>query len=243
MQNKNKLNQPIGATIHNWTDALPPPRTKIVGQYCTIEPLNISAHAESLFNAFATDTENKNWTYMIDGPFDDFSAFQSWLKRIAISDNPLCHSIIDHKTNGAVGLASYMRINEKQGVIEVGSIQFSPLMQRTQIATEAMFLMMQSVFDELGYRRYEWKCDSLNEKSRNAALRLGFTFEGIFRQAIMYKGRNRDTAWYSIIDTEWPRLKQAFKLWLKPANFDSAGRQRTRLADLLSKQGSEHQHL
>ena len=236
MQNKNKLGQPIGASIIGWTNALPPPKSEMIGQYCKIVPLNVDAHAQALFAAFAKDTENKNWTYMFDGPFDDFATFESWLTHIAMNEDPLCHSIIDKQTNAAVGLASYMRIKKTHGVIEVGSIQFSPLIQRTRISTEAMFLMMQRVFDELGYRRYEWKCDSLNEKSRAAALRLGFIFEGIFRQAIIYKGRNRDTAWYSVIDSQWPSLKQTFKLWLDPTNFDSDGNQRTRLDDISAKE-------
>ena len=230
------MGQPIGASIIGWTNALPPPKSEMIGQYCKIVPLNVDAHAQALFDVFAKDTENKNWTYMFDGPFDDFATFESWLTHIAMNEDPLCHSIIDKQTNAAVGLASYMRIKKTDGVIEVGSIQFSPLIQRTRISTEAMFLMMQRVFDELGYRRYEWKCDSLNEKSRAAALRLGFTFEGIFGQAIVYKGRNRDTAWYSVIDSQWPSLKQTFKLWLDPTNFDSDGNQRTRLDDISVKE-------
>jgi RimJ/RimL family protein N-acetyltransferase len=134
-----------------------------------------------------------------------------------------------------VGVASYLRIEPQVGVVEVGHINYSPQLQKTPLATEAMFLMMRRVFDELGYRRYEWKCDALNTGSRCAALRLGFTFEGIFRQATIYKGRNRDTAWFSIIDTEWPTLKQAFEAWLAPANFDAQGQQRKRLTDLMSR--------
>lgn len=236
MQYKNTMNQPIGFSIENWDKALLPPRNKILGQYCRVEPLDIAAHAEPLFNSFVSDTENLNWTYLPYGPFDSFKAFESWLKEVTANDDPLFYSIIDVKTNIAVGLASYLRINPSQGAIEVGHIHFSPDLQRTPMATEAMFLMIQRVFDELGYRRYEWKCDSLNEKSRNAATRLGFTLEGVFRQAAMYKGRNRDTAWFSIIDSEWPRLKSAFKLWLSPSNFDSEGKQEMSLSDVLSKQ-------
>jgi len=143
----------------------------------------------------------------------------------------LFHAIIDNKTQSAVGVASYLRIDAPVGVIETGHIHYSPLMQQTPVATEAMYLMMRRVFDELGYRRYEWKCDSLNERSRNAALRLGFKYEGTFRQATMYKGRNRDTAWFSVIDKEWPSLKTAFEQWLEPGNFDG-GQQKISLARL-----------
>lgn len=147
------------------------------------------------------------------------------------------HAIIDLASGQAVGVASYMRIDPAHGAIEVGNINFSPRLQRTRVATEAMFLMMQRVFDELGYRRYEWKCDSLNAPSRAAALRYGFQFEGIFRRAIVYKKRSRDTAWFSIIDTDWPALKLAFQAWLDPANFDNAGQQRRSLGDCMAQQG------
>ncbi len=229
MKNINELGQPVGSAVQNWTKALPPPKTELSGEYCKIVPLDVNAHAKSLYNSFAKDSENKNWTYMIDGPFENFADFESWLINIASKKDPFFYSLINKDNNTVVGLASYLRINQSQGVIEVGNIHFSPALQRTPIATEIMFLMMKRVFEELGYRRYEWKCDSLNEKSRSAALRLGFTFEGVFRQAIMYKGRNRDTAWYSVIDSEWPRLKKAFQFWLNPTNFDSTGQQRMSL--------------
>jgi RimJ/RimL family protein N-acetyltransferase len=234
MKYKNELGQPVGFPVKEWREADFPPKTNMAGRYCEIVPLDVDAHAESLFNSFAKDTENKNWTYLPYGPFESFSSFKSWLSTLTDSNDPFFYSIINLKDNAVVGLASYLRITPPQGVIEVGHIHFSPLLQRTPMATEAMYLMMQRVFDELGYRRYEWKCDSLNEPSRRAALRLGFTFEGIFRQALMYKGRNRDTAWYSIIDTEWPRLKKAFELWLAPSNFDSLGHQKNSLRDFIT---------
>jgi len=149
-----------------------------------------------------------------------------------VVDDPLFHAIVDSKSGKAVGVAAYMRIDRDNGVIEVGHLNFSPRLQATTAATEAMYLMMRRAFDELGYRRYEWKCDSLNEGSRRAAVRLGFVFEGIFRQAVVYKGRNRDTAWYSVLDSEWPALRAGFERWLSPDNFDEAGRQRRTLADL-----------
>jgi RimJ/RimL family protein N-acetyltransferase len=170
------------------------------------------------------------WTYLAYGPFADHGAYNAWLAGAAESDDPLFHAIVDGRSGRALGVASFLRIEPAVGVIEVGHIAYAPALQRTPAATEAMYLMMRRVFDELGYRRYEWKCDALNEPSRRAALRLGFTFEGIFRQATLYKGRNRDTAWYSVVDKEWPERKAAFEAWLEPGNFDAEGRQRTRLS-------------
>jgi len=159
------------------------------------------------------------------------------MRKSCLGEDPLFHAIVERKTGEAVGVASYLRIDPANGVIEVGHINYSPLLQRTRAATEAMFLMMRRVFDELGYRRYEWKCDALNAPSRAAAGRYGFRFEGIFRQATVYKGRNRDTAWYAIIDKDWPALKAAYERWLAPENFDAEGRQRVRLAALVEGTG------
>jgi RimJ/RimL family protein N-acetyltransferase len=199
------------------------------GSYCKLEPLS-PAHANDLFEANSHDEENRNWTYLFDGPYATFEGYLEWLSKAAQGSDPLFFAVID-KTDKAVGVASYLRITPAAGSIEVGSINFSPLLQRTPAATEAMYLMMKHAFD-LGYRRYEWKCDALNAPSRAAAQRLGFSFEGIFRQALVYKGRNRDTAWYSVTDKEWPGLEVAFKKWLDPANFDENGQQRVRLTDL-----------
>ena len=167
---------------------------------------------------------------MAYGPFARLDAYLAWADQSAVSQDPLFHAIVDRASNRAVGVAAYLRIEPAVGVIEVGHIAYAPALQRTPAATEAMYLLMRRVFDELGYRRYEWKCDALNAASRAAAERLGFTFEGIFRQATLYKGRNRDTAWYSVIDREWPQRKAAFEAWLGPGNFDDEGRQRTPLA-------------
>jgi RimJ/RimL family protein N-acetyltransferase len=171
------------------------------------------------------------WTYLFSGPFASFDDYRAWLDGKQGSEDPMFFAFVDVARGRAVGLGSYLRIDPSNGAVEVGHLQFSPLMQRTAVATEAMYLMMKTAF-ELGYRRYEWKCDSLNAGSRRAAERLGFRFEGIFRQAIVYKGRSRDTAWYSVIDKEWPALEAAFRAWLDPANFDAGGRQRRSLADL-----------
>jgi RimJ/RimL family protein N-acetyltransferase len=204
------------------------------GRFCRLAALDPARHARDLFAANQRDAEGRNWTYLFVGPFADFESYRAWLEQVAEADDPLFHTIIDLKTEKAVGVATFMRVDRANGVIEVGNINYSPLLQRTPAATEAMFLMMARVFDELGYRRYEWKCDSLNAPSRAAALRLGFQFEGIFRQAVIYKGRNRDTAWFSMIDGEWPALKRAYEQWLAPGNFDAEGRQRRKLTDLIS---------
>ncbi len=207
----------------------------MLGHYCRLEPLEPAIHAEQLYRAFAKDTDGRNWTYLSYGPFNTCDEFMAWVGTDCVHDDPLFHTIIDPATDNPVGVASYLRIEPSSGVIEIGHIHYSPSLQRTPAATEAMFLMMTRVFDELGYRRYEWKCDALNEPSRRAALRLGFSYEGVFRQATIYKGRNRDTAWFSIIDDEWPQLKQAFQEWLNPKNHDAQGQQRQSLSTLIDK--------
>jgi RimJ/RimL family protein N-acetyltransferase len=200
-----------------------------VGRFCTVEPLDLARHARDLYEANSLDREQRMWTYLFSGPYASFEDYERWLAERAPSQDPLFQAFVSHATGRAVGLGSFMRIEPAAGSIEVGHIAMSPLLQRTPAATEVMYLMMRHAF-ELGYRRYEWKCDSLNEKSRYAAERLGFTYEGLFRQAIVYKGRSRDTAWYSIIDKEWPRVRDALERWLDPANFDADGRQRASLA-------------
>ena len=231
----NDLNQPIGFPVEGWLPCPRPSRTPMIGQYCRVEPLDIDVHAPDLYESYAEDQEEKVWTYLPYGPFSSFDDYQNWLQLACTKADPFFHAIIDLKTGKAVGVASFLRITPEPGVIEVGHINFSPKLQKTPIATEAMFLMMQRVFDELGYRRYEWKCDALNAGSCNAAVRLGFVFEGIFRQATMYKSRNRDTAWYSILDSEWEVIKDAFEKWLAPENFDALGQQKQRLSGLTAE--------
>jgi RimJ/RimL family protein N-acetyltransferase len=228
----NELGQPIGFPLPGWAARPHPPRSPMEGCYCRVEPADAARHAADLYAAYRLDKEGRNWTYLPYGPFDRFEDFRARLDEASSSDDPLVHAIIERRSGRAVGVASYMRIDTPAGVIEVGGINYAPPLQRTPAATEAMYLMMRRVFDELGYRRYEWKCDALNAPSRTAALRLGFRYEGMFRQATVYKSRNRDTCWLSILDSEWPALKQAFERWLDPDNFDAAGRQRHSLSKL-----------
>jgi RimJ/RimL family protein N-acetyltransferase len=230
MKNVNHLGQPVGFALSDWTPPPRPPREPLTGRFCRVEPLAPDKHGNDLYAANASDTQGAMWTYLPYGPFHTLESYQHWLRDYSQTDDPLFHAIVDLPTGKALGVASYLRIAPDNGSIEVGHIAYSPLLQRTPAATEAMFLMMRRVF-QLGYRRYEWKCDALNAKSRAAAERLGFSFEGIFRQALVYRGRNRDTAWFSVIDREWPALEKAFVRWLDPANFDHQGRQRVRLAD------------
>jgi RimJ/RimL family protein N-acetyltransferase len=228
----NALGQPVGPPIGSWTSPPFPERVPMHGRSCRVEPLDPAAHAESLFAANALDTGGAMWTYLGYGPFATLDEYTSSLARRAAERDPQFYAIVDQRTGRAVGVASYLRIDPPNGVIEVGHLAFSPLLQRTVAATEAMYLMMARAF-ELGYRRYEWKCDALNAPSRRAATRLGLNFEGIFRQAVVTKGRSRDTAWYAAIDSDWPRLDAAFRQWLDPRNFDDHGRQRVALSALM----------
>ena len=227
----NALGQPIGWPIVNWTPPARPPRSPAIGRFCRVEPLDVNRHAPDLHTAYSADTVGRLWTYLPYGPFDSLDGYTAWLNRVSSGDDPLFHVVIEIATGQAVGVASYLRIDPANGSIEVGHINYSPRLQRTPAATEAMYLLIKRAF-ELGYRRYEWKCDALNAPSRAAAQRLGLSFEGVFRQATVYKGRNRDTAWYAAVDHEWPALEAAFTQWLDPANFESDGRQRVRLSDL-----------
>ena len=223
----NPLGQPIGFPLPDWTPPPRPPRTSMDGRFCRLDPLDPERHGRTLHSANQADGPGAMWTYLPYGPFSTLDSYLDWLRGSAGSDDPLFYTIVDHQ-KGALGLAAYLRIAPENGSIEVGHLAYAPNLQRTASATEAMYLMMKRAF-ELGYRRYEWKCDALNAKSRAAALRLGFKFEGIFQQATVYKGRNRDTAWYAVLDRDWPELERLFLAWLRPANFDEQGRQRQAL--------------
>ena len=231
-QHFDHLGQPIGPPLPDWSPRSLPPRTPMVGRLCTVEPLDPDRHAAQLHAANSEDRDGRMWTYLSWGPFATFDAYRQWAEAASRKDDPFFHAIIDHASGKAVGAAAYLRMEPQFGVIEVGGIQYSPRLQRRPAGTEAMYLMMRRVFDELGYRRYEWKCNSLNAASRAAAQRLGFRYEGLFRQALVSKGRNRDTAWFSVIDSEWPALRAAFDRWLDPANFAPDGSQRRSLASL-----------
>jgi len=197
------------------------------GSWVTVEPLDFAKHADALWHG--VEGHDSLWRYMPYGPFEPREAFDAHLKRCEASADPLFHAIVDAVSGRAVGVATLMRIDTANRVIEVGGIVFTPALQRTRGATEAMYLLARHVFENLQYRRYEWKCNALNEPSRRAALRLGFSFEGIFRQHMIVKGENRDTAWFSMLDLEWPARKSAFERWLDPSNFDDGGRQKTPL--------------
>lgn len=227
----NALGQAIGLPIDDWQARHRPPNTPMFGRFCRVEVFSIERHAADLFQAFSADESGANWTYLPSDPPVTEHAFHQWLKQTCLSEDPYFHVVVDLATERAVGMAALMRMHPEMGVIEVGHIHFSPLMQRTPLSTEALYLMMKRVFDELGYRRYEWKCDALNQPSRSTAERLGFTYEGTFRQAMVVKGRNRDTAWFSILDSEWPAQKAAFEQWLDPNNFADNGTQRRSLAE------------
>jgi RimJ/RimL family protein N-acetyltransferase len=221
----------VGESV-NATVAKRPQRTMLDGRVVSVVPLDPVAHAGTLYAATLGDENAGLWRYLFEGPFATCDAFEAHLKQKASSEDPLCFAILEKASGDAVGYASYMRIEPVHRVIEVGSILFTPRLQRTIGATEAMYLMARHVFEDLGYRRYEWKCNALNAPSRSAALRLGFTFEGIFRQHMIIKGCNRDTAWFSMLDSEWPKRKAAFERWLDPSNFDANGRQRVSLSAL-----------
>ncbi|MFJ2169929.1 GNAT family N-acetyltransferase [Streptomyces griseofuscus] len=226
----NEYGQPVGDPVPDWTARPAPARVALEGRLCRVEPLDADRHADDLYAAYSLAEDGADWTYMSVGPFDTPADYRAYVTRVTQVDDPLPYAVVDLRTGKAVGTLSLMRQDPSNGVVEVGSVAFSPLLKGTPMSTEAQFLLMSYVFDELGYRRYEWKCDSLNAPSRKAALRLGFTFEGIFRRGVVYKGRSRDTAWYSIVDSEWPHVGKALREWLSPDNFDTEGRQRRSLS-------------
>jgi RimJ/RimL family protein N-acetyltransferase len=225
-ERRNQYDQPIGPPVAGWSERSRPPRHTLHGRYCRLESVDPQRHALDLFAAYMDAPDARDWTYLSAERPETLPLFEEYLAGLARSEDPLHYTIVDSATAKPVGTAALMRIDPVNGVIEVGSIAYSPRIKRRRAGTEAMYLLMRLVFDDLGYRRYEWKCDSLNGPSRAAAQRYGFTFEGIFRKAIVYKGRSRDTAWYSIVAEEWPRIRSAFDAWLDPENFDEHGRQR-----------------
>jgi RimJ/RimL family protein N-acetyltransferase len=229
----NEWGQEIGFAVPNWVAPAWPTRDVLQGRFCRLEPLT-PAHAPNLFEAIAHESTDERWTYLPYGPYPNYAAYLAWVEQVSAKQDPLFFAIVDEQTGKAVGVASYLRITPASGTIEVGHLNFSPMLARTPAATEAMYLMMKHAF-ELGYRRYEWKCNALNLPSCEAAKRLGFTFEGIFRHALVAKGHNRDTTWFSIIDTEWPLIRAVIEQWLSPSNFDETGQQRLSLNSIFAK--------
>jgi RimJ/RimL family protein N-acetyltransferase len=228
----NEYGQQVGEAV-DWAPGVRLEPVTLTGRTCRLEPLG-EEHLSGLYDALCVNSPPSTWTYMPDGPFADPGAFRAYADRLRAlpATVPLAIVLADGKPGGTLGgIATYLRIDHANGTAEVGYITYAAAMQRTTAATEAMYLMAAHAFDVVGVRRYEWKCDSLNEPSRRAAARLGFTFEGIFRQSLVYKGRNRDTAWFAITDDEWPQLKARFERWLEPGNFDERGHQRTPLTD------------
>jgi RimJ/RimL family protein N-acetyltransferase len=225
----------LGAEVPNRSARRPEKNTILSGNIVDVYPLDAGAHGDSLFRGIQGPENDGLWTYLAVGPFHCREDFDRFLIPFAQTDDPLPFAIVHKKTQQAVGIATYLRIEPNHRVIEVGHLVFTPTLQKTAGATEAMYLMARHVFEDLGYRRYEWKCNALHSGSRQAALRLGFQFEGIFRQHQVVKGRNRDTAWFSMLDSEWPRNKRAMEAWLDPDNFDEQGKQKLSLAAIRSQ--------
>ncbi len=222
-------NRPVGPLVPDWTPPAAPEPMVLEGRYCRLEPLVAEKHAALLFNAFVE--QDHLFDYLPTGPFHSAAQYHRWVKEATADQNNLFFVVFDHSKQAYLGVLSFLRIAPAAGSIEVGNINFSHAMQRSPTSTEAIYLTMKWAF-EAGYRRFEWKCNALNKPSRQAAQRLGFSFEGVFRQAMVVKGRNRDTAWFAMIDSEWPALKEAYRVWLDPANFDQNAQQRERLRDL-----------
>lgn len=221
----------LGSSLDNWTPPEPPDGAVLEGRFARLEPLNVERHAADLFAAYSEDKEGEVWDYLPYGPFPSLASYHRWMRGVVEQPDPFFYAIFNKEAKKWCGVASYLRVQPAAGSIEVGHINYAPALQRTRAGTEAMYLMMKAVFDA-GYRRYEWKCNALNSASRRSAERFGFSFEGVFRQAAVVKGRNRDTAWFAAIDSEWPDLEAAYKIWLSPSNFTLSGRQIDKLWDL-----------
>ena len=227
----NAHGQPVGEVVPGWTPRPRPVAPALTGRYCRLERLDPDRHAAELYDADRLDTTGESWTYLPYGPFGDPADYRRWVEDVHDGADPLFYAIVatGPRAPRAIGVAGLLRVQPAAGSIEVGHVHYSPPLQRARAATEAQYLLARYVFDELGYRRYEWKCDALNAPSRRTAERLGFTYEGTFRQAVVVKGRNRDTAWYAMTDGDWPAVRDGFTAWLHPDNFDAEGRQRTAL--------------
>jgi RimJ/RimL family protein N-acetyltransferase len=221
--------------LSDWTPRQRPAHAPMEGWFVRLEPLDAARHGDGLFDASRIADAGDRFRWLYENPPESRRAFDDWLGRVERSEDPMFFAVIDKATGKVAGRQTFMRIDTANGVIEIGNIYWGPLVSRRPAATEALFLFARHAFDDLGYRRFEWKCNNRNAPSKKAALRFGFTFEGIFRNHLVVKGENRDTAWYSIIDEEWPVLRQAYEAWLDPSNFDAAGQQRRGLAELIGK--------
>jgi RimJ/RimL family protein N-acetyltransferase len=228
----------VSENLKNWQPRPRPGRRSLEGRTVRLEPLSAEKHGDGLFEASSVPDADARFAWLFDDPPRTRAAFQPWLDKAEASEDPLFFAVIDKAGGKVAGRQTLMRIDPAHGVIEIGNIYWGPQISRRPAATEAQFLFMKYIFDELGYRRYEWKCNNHNEPSKRAAERFGFKFEGIFRQHLVVKGENRDTAWYSIIDKEWPALRRAYEAWLDPANFDGEGRQKRRLEDFRAEFGA-----
>lgn len=232
MSTVNPLGQSIGDPVEGWSPRPRPTARPMEGRWCRLEALDPSRHAGELYEANSLDIEGRMWTYLPFGPFEDLDDYRQWLAGVAGREDPLYFAVVSKRHDRVAGLVALQRIDPTNGSVEIGGVAFSPLLQASTAASEAISLMMRRVFDELGCRRCEWKCNALNDASRRAAERFGFAYEGTFRQAMVVKGHNRDTAWFSVTDAEWPRLRAAHEQWLAPGNFTADGRQRSALSEL-----------
>jgi RimJ/RimL family protein N-acetyltransferase len=228
--NKQRVGEPVDTT-----PAKIPQREALFGRYVDVLPVDAQLHGADLYAAATGPNTETLWTYLASGPWSDRPSFDAWLSSQQASTDRFVHALVDKASGKALGMASYLRMDLEHKTIEVGGIWYAPPLQRTRAATEAMYLLARNAFETLGYRRYEWKCNTFNDPSRRAALRLGFTYEGLFRQHMISRGRNRDTAWFSLLDHEWPLRKRAFERWLDPANFDASGQQRLSLSAIAAQ--------
>lgn len=230
--NRNQHGQRVGMPVPGWRPVQRPQRLVIEGRYCRLVPLEPELHAADLFELTCVEGDESTWTYMHYGPFSSLESFRTWMTDYCRTGDRLFYAIVGCRDGRPKGFACYHRIDPDNGSIEVGNVYYGPSLRRTAAATEAMYLMMFEAF-YMGYRRYEWKLDALNIPSHKAARRFGFTFEGTFRQGHVYKGRNRDISWYSMLDSEWNWLQRAYEEWLDPHNFDNRGKQRSKLEECI----------
>ncbi len=223
------IKRPILKDLQNWTARPMPVRAALEGNYVRLEPLDPAAHGEGLFAVSSVPDAAERFRWLGDYAPQSREAFEAWLGKASESIDPLFFVVIDAASGKIGGRQALMRMDRANGVAEIGNIYWGPAVARTRLATEALFLFARHIFDDLGYRRFEWKCNDSNEPSKRAALRFGFQFEGIFRQHMVVKGENRDTAWFAMLDHEWPAIRRSMELWLAPENFDSNGQQMERL--------------